>query len=328
MSENLLKPDPVPSVPVTTDFGFDKMTKKVDTSGLTNDKLFEAILKNDDVLPWGPAYLPSKGLLYGPDSPVPTPSIPDGLVQVRPMGLDVEKLQATARYSGKFVDLMIDKCVQLPEGFNQLDLLSGDRLFLLFYIRGVTYGNKYQFSLKCPACDVTTIHDYDLNELGRTIKAAEGIEREPFRIVLPFLSEQNGREVWVKARFERGRDLEVLNRRASFRKRVQTIKPQVAGQQQIQPDEPTVTDESLVEKFCLLVTEVLGNVDPHNIRQFVEKKLHSRDAKTIDIYLSEKCPNMSAELRVTCSSCSREIETTLPITNKFFRPADGGGAGA
>jgi hypothetical protein len=309
-------------------FEFDKVIKKVDATNLTSDKLFEEILKSDDTLPWCNAYLPSRGMFYSPDSPVPTPLIPDGLVQIRPMGLDIEKLTSTPRYQGKFVELMIEKCVRFPDGFNQADLLVGDRLFLLFYIRGITYGNKYQFALKCPGCDKTGIHDYDLNELARTIKSADpDIVSEPFKIKLPYLSEKYGKDVMVKARFMRGRDQNVMSQRASFKKKVMTIKPKLASDKP-NDEQVDVTDESVIEKFCLLITEVLGVSDPYKIKQFVESKLHSLDAAAINVYLEEKCPSMSAEIRVTCGNCGQEVDTTLPITARFFRPQVPGGDGA
>lgn len=310
-------------------FEFEKTIQKVDSSHLTADKLFEEILKTDDALPWCDAYLPSRGLFYGPDSPIPTTPVPDGLVRVRPMGLDVEKLVATPRYQGKFVDLMIDKCVKFPGDFNQLDLLVGDRLFLLFFIRGITYGNQYQFALKCPGCNKTGIHDYDLNELAKTIKAADpSIVREPFKIILPYLSEKYGKEVWVKARFMRGRDNNAMQQRTAFRKKVMTIKPKLASDKTVDDEQVDMSDESIVEKFCLLITDILGITDPYKIKQFIETKIHSRDAAVINIHLEEKCPSINAEIRVTCGHCGQEVDTTLPITAKFFRPQVDGGDGA
>ncbi len=64
--------------------------------------------------------------------------------------------------------MMFDVCVELPTPMDHKELLVGDRTFLLYYIRGLTFGNLYKFVSKCPKCNAEGAHTYDMNELYGT----------------------------------------------------------------------------------------------------------------------------------------------------------------
>ena len=104
--------------------------------------------KDDEILPWETCTLPSKGLYY-------EGMIPGGIVEVRPMGMAADKILATQRLaqSGKSLDYLFKQCVRFPkvgkEEFSPFDLLAGDRVFLLYYLRAITHGNIYSFVVEC-----------------------------------------------------------------------------------------------------------------------------------------------------------------------------------
>lgn len=279
-------------------------------------EILDSLLERDedDFLPWEEITLPSLGNYYGD-------KIPGGVVRVRPMGIGVEKILATPRLaqSGQSLDKLFEKCVQFPApDFDSTHLLAGDRIFLLYVIRGITHGNVYEFIMKCPECDHQFTTSYDLNELAKTIKRPNNsIGKEPFKVVLPFMSEKAGREIWVGIRFLRSYDVSRISQRHKFNKRAKSVA--ASPRQDRSRDE--VVDESLTENLNLAIVSFMGEeVDPHKIKLLVDR-MHSRDTSTIREFLRDNSPGIDTTIIVECPNCGHEIRTDLPITENFFRPA-------
>ncbi|MEE8578022.1 MAG: hypothetical protein V3T31_12265, partial [candidate division Zixibacteria bacterium] len=127
---------------------------KKDTASATD--LLDQVLNidEDEFIPWEDITLPSHGAYY-------KGGIPNGIVRVKAMGIHAEKILATQRLaqSGQSIDYLFRRCVQFPKvdgkEVDPADLLAGDRIFLLYVLRGITHGNIYEFMLKCPSCDAT-----------------------------------------------------------------------------------------------------------------------------------------------------------------------------
>ena len=305
------------------------------------ESLLDDILnRNDDeLIPWESCVLPSKGLYYREDSPIPTPEIPGGVVKVRPMGIYADKALSTGRLlkSGEAFDYIFNHCVKLPSGMEPLDLLSEDRVFLLYYLRGITHGNEYEFMMKCPYCNGMSHHIYDLNELYDTkISPNEELGGEPFKVVLPYLTEQlqethPGSEFWVKVRLLRGHDtMDFLGAntpkadtsglpvQARNRKNRGKHKRDVAKFDKVMSRSENL-DETIEENINRLIVEVMGSTDRRKIKQIVGK-MHSRDTSTIMSFLKENTPGIDTLIETNCSKCQEVIEVPLPITESFFRP--------
>jgi hypothetical protein len=265
------------------------------------DKVLQ--MSDDDILPWEEVVLPSLGQYY--DN-----KLPGGIVKVRPMGLAADKVLATQRLaqSGKSIDYLFKKCVQLASDFDSRNLLTGDRIFLLYYLRGITHGNDYEFVVKCgdENCGKENIKSYDLNKLIGTIKRpSDGIGSEPFKVVLPHMSKITGTEFWVKVRLMRGYDLEtILNNRTTSKKigkNVETI------------------DDSIEEHLAMLIVNAMGSEDRRKIKTLIGK-LHSSDTATIRQFLKDNTPGIETNIEVDCEFCGNNMKIELPITESFFRP--------
>lgn len=275
----------------------------------------------DTFIPWEEVTLPSRGEYYHD-------KLPGGIVRVRAMGIHAEKILATQRLAstGQSIDYLFNHCVQLTDGFDQQELLTGDRIFLLYVLRGITHGNIYEFALKCPNCEVTSTHTYDLNELAQTIRYPKGeLGPEPFKVCLPYLTEVAKKPLWVKVRFMRGKDVSQMANRMRFQKRLKnSTGPTPRGQ--------IVIDQTVTENLQLIVESfggdgVEGEVkDRIKIKQLIEK-LHSRDSATIRQFLKENAPGIDTTIQVECPDCANEIRTELPITESFFRPTGAGTTG-
>jgi len=271
----------------------------------------------DDFLPWEKVNLPSMGLFY-------EGKIPNGTVEVRPMGLITDKILATSRLAqtGQSINYLYKHCVKFPDpNFDPLDLLESDRTFLLWYLRGITHGNIYEFSVTCnnDACKSVSTHEYDLNQLASTIKSPK-FNREPFRIVLPNMSEILKREIYVECRFMRGRDLQIMMKSQENKKRMQgnVARNPKTGTPMASSEEITL-DTTVEENLNLLIVSFNGNTDRFKINQ-VFPRMSSADTAVIRETIRESEPGVDTTILITCPNCSNEMKLGLPFTESFFRP--------
>lgn len=281
-----------------------------------SDLLDEIIRANEtDLIPWEEIPLPSRGLWYNDQ-------IPGGIVRVKAMGAFADKILATQRLAqtGQSIDYLLEHCVQFTNGFKSEDLLAGDRVFLLYVLRGITHGNIYEFLLTCPACEAVNSHTYDLNELSRTLTLGNpNLGSEPFKVSLPYLSEASKRDVYVRVRFLRGSDISTIAKRQRFKKKIAPSAPRT-GAATSRSSQSVVIDDSLTENLNLVITDWMGQVtDPSKIKALVER-LHSSDTAAIREFLRENSPGIDTTISCSCPNCGNEYKTELPITENFFRP--------
>ncbi len=298
--------------------------------GQTNDEFVNALLStpDDKFLKWEECWLPSKGLYYG---------WPDGMVKVKPMGTQADKILATERLaqSGQSMDYLFREHVKFPLGFDPLDLLLGDRIFLLYFLRGITHGNMYEFAVTCPnkVCGAVSTHAYDLNELASTINWAKPEHgREPFKVVLPYMSAAFKRDVWVGVRFLRASDANSMLAMRKVRNKLvarpgQSVKTRPgkmsdlpgAGGDQRQTQNQQL-DDTVNQNLEKIIVSVMGVQDPFSVRALIEK-LHAQDTAAIREWLKENTPGIDNTVTVTCPECGHEFTVELPITESFFRPS-------
>lgn len=282
--------------------------KKDPNIQLNGDNIVDQIISHseDDFLPWEEIQLPSMGLYYGE-------SMKDGKLHVRPMGITAEKILSTQRLAaaGKSIDMMLKKCVKFPKEFNIDDLLLGDKNFLFFYIRGITYGPEYNFFYTCSDKQCARASEYEGNLHDVRIKFADpNLGPEPFRIELPILSKSANKKVWAKAKMLRTKDSrEMLNQINTTRR---------------YEDLDAMVDETISSNIARLIVEVgtdeSSTTDRQKIQKFVER-LHSNDAKTIDKFIDDATPGIETRIKLTCQHCGNQMSGDLPITESFFRPS-------
>lgn len=314
----------------------DQQTVDLLTGKHTAEDLIDAILSvpEDRLIPWEEIPLPSRGLYYDGQ-------IPGGIVKIKAMGTQADKILATARLAqtGQSIDYLLENCIQLPNKYPPAELLAGDRTFLLYALRGITHGNSYEFMINCPNCEAVQNCTYDLNDLGSTITLGNPAIREPARVTLPYLSRISGQEAWVHVRFMRGKDISVLAQRQRFNKKLQggSIRTGTrinrggnkGGPVQQQPQgRPVAIDQTLTENLNLIVTSFKGEVTDQNKIKALVSRLHSSDLAAIREFLKKYSPGIDTTIHVSCPDCSSEFRTELPITESFFRPTDSSGVRA
>jgi hypothetical protein len=291
---------------------------------MTPEQILDSVIARDEIIPWEEVRLPSAGVYYKKDG---KPLFPDGTVKVRAMGMYADKAMASARlrHGFKMLDYLFRWCVRFPvPDFNSADLLHGDRMFLLYYLRGITHGNMYEFLAKCPnpECGHQSEYAYDLNELVRTVKGPNlDIGDEPFKVSLPYLSKITQSDFWVKVRLLRGRDVEAMLTRRNVTKIMHPKRVRPRSEAAEADDVKDMgLDETVSKNLSMVITEVMDSTDAFKIAQLVEK-MHSQDTEAIRTFLDENSPGIEYQIVVTCPQCETEATLDLPITETFFRPA-------
>lgn len=283
-------------------------TKKDPNIQFNGDNIVDQIISHseEDFLPWEEIQLPSLGLYYGE-------ALPEGKLQVRPMGITAEKILATQRLAatGRSIDLMLKKCVKFPANFGPDDLLLGDKNFLFFYIRGITYGPEYNFLYTCSdkQCGRASEYEGTLHDV-RIRFANPELGIEPFKIELPVLSASTKKKVWAKAKMLRSKESREMMNQISTSRRYEDLDAMI--------------DETISSNIARLIVEVgtdeSSTADREKIQKFVER-LHSNDAKIIDKFVEDASPGIETKVKLTCMHCGNEMTGELPITESFFRPS-------
>lgn len=287
--------------------GLDKTSKK---------SILDSIISTnvEDLIPWEECRLPSNGLYYGWE---------DGIVKVRAMGQSAEKILATARLaqSGQSIEYLFRECCKFPEGFDPLDLLIGDRIFLLYFLRGITYGNLYEFAVTCPNTDCALIstHSYDLNQLQQTIIPARAeLGKEPFRVHLPYISKVVDSDVYVGIRYMRAGDAnQIAQRKRMFKNNIAKPAKKTPFDRKKRQEE---FDETIVENLERIVVHVMDETDPDKIRAFIDR-LHAQDSAVLREWIKDNTPGIDSNIEIACPHCEQQFTIDLPITETFFRPA-------
>jgi len=276
----------------------------------------------DELIPWEKCTLPSGGVYYGG-------AIPDGVVEVRAWGIQTDKILATQRLvqSGQSLDHVYKSCVRLPNDFDHLNLVVGDRMFLLYYLRGITYGNMYEFLVECnnEDCGRAWTEEFDLNIIANTItKPNAKLGLEPFKLVLPYFTEVMKKEFWVKLRLLRGYDLSQIMQQRRFKKgfrQTARSRSKAAKQRQQTPSDDSL-DKTIEENLRMVIVEAMGETNRRKIDKMIDR-MHAKDTATIREFLKVNTPGIDTTIEVTCPDCDNTMVLDLPITESFFRPAEG-----
>lgn len=242
--------------------------------------------------------IPSHGYLYR-DVTADPDILEKGSIKIRPMTVHEEKILTTSRIvkSGQALDMIFDNCIK--SDINSQDLLSSDRVFLMLWLRSISYGNLYKFNLTCqnPSCGKRFEYEVDLSE--HPIHEIEDPNvKEPFEVTLPIMKYR----VWV--RLPRGKD------------EIEIIK------MQNKPKKVNDTDESIVQRLSSVIQKVEdpdGNEVPADQYQAFVESLVGRDASTIRNALDRNDAGVEDIKGIQCPHCDFEFDTPIPITENFFR---------
>lgn len=126
--------------------------------------------------------IPSEGRLY---TNIEDEDIKGGFIRMYPMTVKEEEILSTQRFlkSGVATRMVIDNCI--ASNIEAKDILLFDSNYLLFYLRSISYGDDYKFTLKCAnsICEKEFDHTVKISEL--TFNELPEEVKEPIIIPLP-----------------------------------------------------------------------------------------------------------------------------------------------
>lgn len=299
MSKEIEIPEPINRKPDEPKLKADHPTSKIKTQNKLPRNL------NQGVSRFEPApvsvELPSKGLLY--KGSVDDPDLAKGIIKVRQLTLNEEKIMTTDRLiqSGRALDMVLENCIK--SDIDAGDLLSSDRLYILFFLRGMSYGLDYDFAVRCYLCGANFEQTVSIDKLPIKEWSENDMPIEPLIMTLPIS------EAIIEAHFMRGHEEHVLAEK---------------GRETRNYNEPDSTVEdsviALIDKVTLSDGEVLG---PRDKEDFINHMV-AGDVSFFRDTMTEKNCGIEQLRHIYCPRCEGELEFNVPLGRNFFRRRESG----
>lgn len=240
--------------------------------------------------------IPSHGIFYS--SVTTDPDILErGSLRIRAMTIIEEKILTNSRLvkTGQALDLVFRNCVKSK--IDPGELLSTDRVFIMLWLRSISYGNVYKFKIESQDPSHPGKFDWSVDLAKQPIKEcfAKSI-KEPFIITLP----QSGHT--IEFRLPRGKD------------EVDVIK---TNYQHKLTDE---INETISKQLLYTIQKVIlkngTEIDKNLFSKFVDS-LSVQDAATFKQCIKNNDYGID-DLRIVHPITKYEWEQPLPITESFF----------
>jgi hypothetical protein len=254
---------------------------------VNSDLMFEPEAENIEI--------PSKNYLYR-DILKDNDALQNGYLKIRPMTVNEEKILTTNRLvkTGQALDLIFSNCIKTD--IDPAEILSSDRVFIMLWLRKISYGEKYRFWVQSqdPSNQSRFEWEIDLNTIG--VKSFNDPEiREPFTTKLP-----SGYEITF--RLPRGKDeLEIIK----------------MGNQ---PKGMDSTDETIVKRLSSIIIEAKlkdGKVIPPTQYDSFINSLITRDASAFREAIDEIDCGID-DIEIIDPQTGYTWTQSIPITASFF----------
>lgn len=237
--------------------------------------------------------LPSKGEVYefnvAPD------------IKLRSM-TTAEEMQRLSNTSSAYKNLcdIIDSCMVEDPGISSYDMIIGDYVFLLYQLRIITYGSEYKTASVCPFCGSNVVDTFNLDNL--IVHSYDDKIKTYQEFDLPVSGNH------IELRFQTPRIIDSINNESKdFKKKAQAI----------------TYDPTLLFTLKHIIAKIDGKKpNPIKIEEWI-KQLSMKDTNFI-LQHADKLNNqigIETKLYTTCNICGMDYESSLRITQEFFRPA-------
>ena len=239
--------------------------------------------------------LPSRGILY--QHVTEDENVLNGKIEIYPMTAREEEILSTQKFikDGSATRRVLDRCI--ASDIDAKDILVYDSNYLLFFLRQISYGDEYQFELKCQnsMCGKKFDHELKISELD--FEELPDIE-EPIEVELP---KSKYTVYMVLPRLYHTED--IVSRSSSKKRSTEDstgrqIDRYLSSTVSIIDDEGEEVDKKDWEEFF----ESLPGSDIAKIR---ESSDYSTGVDTLE--------------NVICPYCDSDYSGTIPIGMNFFR---------
>ena len=186
------------------------------------------------------------------------------------------------------------KSIIMDKNIDPSTLLVGDRNAIIIAARVSGYGNDYEVSVTCPACEAKQEHGFDLNDLkilsgevDHTLDVTDNLDGT-ITCILPKT------EVTVVARLLTGREEKNLSNVMS-------------------------SNNVISQQLQSLIVSVNGDASRQAI-QYVANNMPSVDSRHLRMVIKEATPNIDLKQEFSCTECGHTQEMEVPLTANFFWP--------
>ena len=189
------------------------------------EEILEKLLQNvTDKMRWIQVELPSQGLLY-PEA--------QKVVDIRPITFDDERmLKSTqgSRDAEGTLEKLLRNCIR---GIDVSEMTPEDKLYVLYRLRGISYGDTYTLEHDCENCGTRSKLDLSINTLKTT-----PLKEEHMRFVLP----DSQQEIQIK--LPRTQDMHLVDTIDKMHENMHMFIHNIAG----------VSDKTVIEAFIQKTT--------------------------------------------------------------------------
>lgn len=238
--------------------------------------------------------LPSRGFRYDG-------AHEGGRFSMRMMTTEDEELMAGAAKGNRehLIDQLLGRCLVRPEIPYEQYLLA-DKFYMLFFLRSISLTPEYKFEIECDECKPFKFEHKLAIPGGLEKRELEATDVEPFYAELPIAQKKVG------LRLLRVED-ETMIRRQADRAYAKSIRK---------------GDPAYSLRLAAHVVTIDGKeVDQPTARAFI-RGLTSRDSVAIRNAIDKNDIGISLKINTSCPKCGKEVVTTMPFTDQFFRPND------
>lgn len=219
-----------------------------------------------------------EGLLSDiPLSDVASVRIPSGpIVSLKPITFEEEKLLINSSKNKQDpLDILLSRCVTSEE---LGDILFIDKVFLLYKLRQISFGNDYKFRMSCPDCGTTDQFEAKIDQLD----VVELENTDPVEIELP-----------------------VCKKKVSVRLAT------------ISDEKYFKSGDSILDNVWRFVMSVEEHTSRKLISKFVPK-LPAGDLNKIISTFMCKGYGLQTEVTIRCAHCDARNQVDLPLNKDFF----------
>jgi hypothetical protein len=241
--------------------------------------------------------LPSKGLLYPPDSPLAS-----GTVEMKYMTAKEEDILTNQNYLRQ--GIVIDKLLQsmLVTKFNYDDLLVGDKDALMLAARILGYGKDYEFNYylnSTNSAEKITVDLTQINEKSLILDNIVNPGKNEFYFELP-----NTKNKITFKLLTHGDE--------------NSIDKEIQGLKKIDPK----GNFEVVTKLRYMILSINGDSTKTTINDFINNGFLAKDARAFREYAASISPGLDLKYKYE-SEDGVEEDINIPITTGFFWPDAG-----
>jgi hypothetical protein len=212
-----------------------------------------------------------------PLSDVASVQIPSGAkVALKPITFEEEKLLInSSKTSSNPLDMLISKCVSVE---NDEELLFIDKVYLLFKLRQISFGNEYRFKIPCPSCGADDSYSVMIDEIPVvTLESTDPVE-----VTLP-----------------------MCKKKAVIRLATMADEKYIG------------TGMGVLDNAWRFVNSVEGHDSKKIISKFIPK-LPAGDVNKIISTFMCRGYGLQTEVGISCKACGSNNIIDLPLTKDFF----------